>query len=247
MQSYNPQEEIELKLYRPYVQRREDGVYLVTLNTSRGPILCELYVCPGSKGAIIWSATGRPGPSNPRRPSVYAHLAQELTEEGISSLRVFFRTPGPEPGPFEECVLDILGGVSFLKGIGAGGIAVVGHSFSAAVAIKAATLTQDIKGVVALASQLYGTSDVAAISPRPLLLVHGLEDTTIEYIASQILYDKAKDPKEVIFIEGAGHGLREKPDEVSEILRRWLIAHIGPHAFGETREPDTNGPNTAGF
>lgn len=243
MQAYNPNEEIELKLYRPFVQQREDGVYVVTLNTSRGPILCELYVSHGSKGAIIWSAAGRPGSSNPRRPAVYAHLAQELTEQGISSLRVFFRMPGAEPGPFEECVLDILGGISFLKGIGAGGIAVVGHSFSAAVAIKAATLSKDINAVVALASQLYGTADVAKISPRPLLLVHGMEDNTIEYIASQILYDKAGDPKEVVFIDGAGHGFREKPEELTEILRRWLVAHIGPQAFGEFPEPPKPGSN----
>ncbi len=231
MQAHNPSEEVELRLYRAMVQDREDGSYQVPLNTSRGPILGELYVSQGSKGAILWSASGRPGTSNPRRPAVYASLAQELTEEGITSLRLFFRTPGAEPGPFEECVLDILGGVSFLKGVGAAGIAVVGHSFSAAVAIKAATLSEKITGVAAIASQLYGTYEVERLAPRPLLLVHGLEDTTIDHLASEMIYDKAGEPKEAIYVEGAGHSFREKPDEIKEILRRWLIDHVGPQVF----------------
>ncbi|MSQ15318.1 MAG: alpha/beta hydrolase [Dehalococcoidia bacterium] len=234
MQDYNPSEEVELRLYRAMVQDREDGSYLVTLNTSRGPILGELYVSQGSKGAILWSASGRPGPSNPRRPAVYSSLARELADEGITSLRLFFRTPGAEPGPFEECVLDILGGVSFLKGVGAARIAVVGHSFSAAVAIKAATLSDKITGVAAIASQLYGTYEVERLAPRPLLLIHGLDDTTIDHLASRMIFDKAGDPKEAFYVEGAGHSFREKPDEIKEILRRWLIEQVGPEASQDT-------------
>ncbi len=234
MQSYNPTDAVELRLYRVGVQDREDGSYLVTMHTSRGPILGELYVSQGSQGAIIWSASGRPGTSNPRRPAVYSALAQELTEEGITSFRLFFRTPGAEPGPFEECVLDILGGVSFLKGIGAAKIAAVGHSFSAAVVIKAATLSQNIDAVVAIASQLYGTNEVAQLAPRPLLLIHGLEDTTLDHLSSRIIYEKAGEPKEVVFIEGAGHSFREKPEEIKETLRRWLAEHMGRDVFEQS-------------
>ncbi len=234
MQLNNPADEVELQIYRAGVQEREDGSYLVTMNTSRGPILGELYVSQGSKGAVIWSASGRPGTSNPRRPSVYASLAQELTQEGITSLRLFFRTSGGEPGPFQECVLDILGGVSFLKGIGAAKICVVGHSFSAAVVIKAATLSPKIDAVVAIASQLYGTYEVEQIAPRPLLLVHGLGDDVLDHLSSRMIYDKAGEPKEAIYVEGAGHSFREKPEEIKDILRRWLTEQMGTGAFEGT-------------
>ena len=57
-------------------------------------------------------------------------------------------------------MVDALAGASFLKGIGAGEVVVVGHSFGGAVAIKSGELSQLITGVVAISSQRFGTQTV---------------------------------------------------------------------------------------
>lgn len=226
--------ELVLSLHSVQTAQRPDGGYEVRLQTSRGTIACEFFVCEGSPGAVIWSAGRRRSPAESTQQPVYANLAQELVEDGISSLRIYYRWPGAEPGPFEECVLDTLGGVSFLTGIGARGIALVGHSFSGGVVIRAATLTPHVTAVVALASQLYGTQQAALLAPRPLLLVHGTEDTVLDYASSQIIYDRAGEPKELILIEGAGHSFREQQDELRSILQGWLISKVGPQALVDT-------------
>ena len=46
---------------------------------------------------------------------------------------------------------------------------------------------------------------VAAISPRPLLLIHGDQDRTIPVEHSRQLYDAAGEPKELWVVPGVGH------------------------------------------
>jgi fermentation-respiration switch protein FrsA (DUF1100 family) len=47
--------------------------------------------------------------------------------------------------------------------------------------------------------------EVARIAPRPLLLIHGLNDLTIAPRESERLYAAAGEPKELWLVEGAGH------------------------------------------
>jgi pimeloyl-ACP methyl ester carboxylesterase len=47
--------------------------------------------------------------------------------------------------------------------------------------------------------------DVTRIAPRPLLLIHGLEDTTISPLDSQRLFEAAGDPKELWLVDGMEH------------------------------------------
>ena len=50
---------------------------------------------------------------------------------------------------------------------------------------------------------------VAQISPTPLLLIHGSEDTQASVGQAHELFDRAREPKELWIIEGGGHrGLR---------------------------------------
>jgi len=46
---------------------------------------------------------------------------------------------------------------------------------------------------------------VASIAPRPLLFIHGDKDKTIPVGMSRALYMRAKDPKELWIVPGAGH------------------------------------------
>lgn len=62
---------------------------------------------------------------------------------------------------------------------------------------------------------------VAEIAPRPLLLVHGNQDETVDVSHAHRLYDKAGEPKQLIIIDGAGHGLRQDERAVSIVID-WL-------------------------
>jgi dipeptidyl aminopeptidase/acylaminoacyl peptidase len=61
------------------------------------------------------------------------------------------------------------------------------------------------------------------ISPRPLLLVHGDADELIPLEHAQKLYQKAKEPKELKIIPGAGHRMRLEKSAMDFVLD-WLKA-----------------------
>jgi len=65
---------------------------------------------------------------------------------------------------------------------------------------------------------------VAGIAPRPLLLVHGSQDETVEVSHAHRLYERAGEPKQIIVIEGAGHRLRQNSRAVATAID-WLKSH----------------------
>ena len=77
-------------------------------------------------------------------------------------------------------------------------------------------------------SHLVPLEVVDRISPRPLLLVHGTADTSINYEASQALYAQAREPKELWLIPDIGHtqGAQKVPEEyaarIGAFFDRWL-------------------------
>jgi len=68
---------------------------------------------------------------------------------------------------------------------------------------------------------------IARIAPRPLLLVHGSRDETVEVGHAHRLYARAGEPKQLAIVEGAGHRLRHS-EEAMDIVIDWLKAHIPP-------------------
>ncbi len=62
---------------------------------------------------------------------------------------------------------------------------------------------------------------VEKISPRPILIVHGENDETVPPDHAQMLYDKAKDPKDVAIISGGDHRLRHCEPAMNAVLS-WL-------------------------
>lgn len=62
---------------------------------------------------------------------------------------------------------------------------------------------------------------IARIAPRPLLLVHGSQDETVNISHVRRLYEIAKEPKRLVVIDGAGHRLRQDDRVISAILD-WL-------------------------
>lgn len=211
--------DLEIAIEGVAAREREDGALDVLLRTTRGEIAGILHPCEGESGAAIFVGGALGGLDGPAR-AVYARLAAEMQSQphGLSSLRLHYR----QPGEFTECVLDVLAGISFLKGVGARRVALVGHSFGAAVVIKSGELSELVAGVAALSPQLYGTRTVERLSPRALLLVHGTADGVLDCAASKDIYERAREPKRLVLYDGAGHSLASCADELFELLREWL-------------------------
>ena len=197
------------------------GEMKVELNTTRGEIQTHFRACEGKTGCVIFlggAGGGVAGPAN----RVYERIAEELITVGVSSLRVEYR----KPGEFEESVVDALAGASFLKGIGAGEVVVVGHSFGGAVAIKSGELSELITGVVAMSSQRFGTQTVEELR-KPLLLIHGSKDEILDVAASEDIFQRASQPKKLEILDGAGHGLMEVADKVQDLVTEFITMSVG--------------------
>jgi pimeloyl-ACP methyl ester carboxylesterase len=218
-----PETELELSIRQAAVAPEPDGSYRLMLRTSRGDITGMLNICEGETGAVIFISGAMGGFIDGPADGVYARLASALVPAGVTSLRLEYR----HPGEFDECLLDVLAAVSFLKGIGAERAVVVGHSFGGAVAIRATELSPFVTAVAAMSSQLFGTDGVGNISPRPVLLVHGMDDQVLEATASEILYERANEPKRLVLYAQAGHALAQCKDEVFALLREWIPLHAG--------------------
>jgi alpha-beta hydrolase superfamily lysophospholipase len=215
--------ELELAILRAAVAPEPDGSYRLLLQTSRGDLYGILHVCEGETGAVVMVGGASGGVDGPA-DGIYAKLGSALAAQGVTVLRLHYR----RPNEFEECVLDALAGLSFLKGVGAERAVLVGHSFGGAVAIRAGELSPLVSGVVAMSSQLYGTESVADLAPRPLLLVHGLEDQVLEATASEIIYSRAAEPKRLVLYAEAGHSLIQCKDALFDLLHEWIPHHARP-------------------
>ena len=194
------------------------------LGTTRGDIEALLDVSEGQPGAVVFCSGAMGGEHEVIGPGgrVYERLAGELPALGVSTLRIHYRMAGE----FEECVLDVLGACSFLSGVGAERVVLVGHSFGGAVVIKAGQILPIVCGVVSLSPQLFGTRQVEQLA-KPLLLVHGTADAILHHAASEDIYQRAQEPKKMVLIPNGGHGLTEDPetvhDEVSSFIRQLTV------------------------
>ena len=206
--------DFELTLGRVQATQLPDDALSLDIESSRGSITAVFYPVLGETGAVLWAGGGG---------DLGLSLSQELRAYGISSLRLHYR----RDGVFPECVLDVLGGISFLRGVGAEEVAVVGASFSGAVAICAGAMGDGVKAVAALCPQRFGTHLADRLSPRALLLVHGTADDVILPAASEDIYSRAQEPKELVYIPEAGHGFAGHQQEVREVLRGWLTKQVG--------------------
>jgi len=62
---------------------------------------------------------------------------------------------------------------------------------------------------------------IEKVSPRPLLIIHGANDELIDPAHAQKLYDRAKEPKEMMIVPGGEHRLRTNEAVISKALV-WL-------------------------
>jgi uncharacterized protein len=194
------------------------GARRITIATTRGRIALIMHAAPGEPGRAALCVSGALGGFD--GPALlYPRLGLELPRRGISIARLDYR----EPNEFGECVLDAMAALTFLRGIGYQRAALIGHSFGGAVAINAGTIGPAVSTVIALSSQLAGTHVVAELAPRPLLLIHGTADVILSHESSEMLFERAREPKTLKLVVGAGHGLAESADEVFATVDEWLM------------------------
>ena len=178
-----------------------------------------LYHTGGADRAVLWAGGWRGGESLTGLP---ADVARALLPRGVSSLLLRYRAPYELPA----CVDDALASVGWLEREGIVRVAMVGHSFSGAVVISAASRSERVVAVAALASQTYGATGAALVSPRPLLLVHGTEDERLAPHCSEQIYSWARQPKDLRFLMGASHSLREARGDLVPLLVDWLAGKL---------------------
>ena len=216
------EEELEIRILQVGSIGREGEAHRLVLRTTRGDIPGLFHVVQGGTGAAVMVCGASGGTDGPAE-AIYERLAEGLAEKGISSLRLDYR----EGNVFPECVLDVLAGISFLKGIGAERIALVGHSFGGAVAIKAGEIAgPEVVSVAALSSQGYGTQTIERLA-KPLLVVHGMMDQVIEATTGEEIYRRANEPKRLVLFAEAGHSLDQAKAELYDLLMEWIPGQTG--------------------
>ncbi len=215
-------ESFEMMVEDVEVGPHQEGYHPVKLITSRGFIDCRYYPVTDAQKAAIWVG-GVGGDWDTPARGLYPRLCQELTSEGIASLRVRYRYPTD----LVESVLDVLAGLTYLQDQGIESVALIGHSFGGAVVIQAAAQAEDVHTVVTLATQSYGADSVAELATRcSILLLHGTADPVLRPLCSQHVYQLALEPKRLILYPDAGHGLDEVAEEVHSHVRDWVIQQL---------------------
>lgn len=194
-----------------------DGVAEVRLRTNDGTISCRYHATADPGPAALWVVGTLGEPAGPA-DGMFERLANELSSDKIASLHLDYR----RPGRLIDCVLDVLLGIGFLRNQGYGRITLVGHSFGGSVAINAGVSSPSVVAVAALSSQLTGADEIAELSPRPVLLMHGTSDEVRSDIGTRELYELAAEPKELVLYPGCGHDLIECREKIEQDLLEWL-------------------------
>jgi alpha-beta hydrolase superfamily lysophospholipase len=194
-----------------------EGVEELRLRTDAGTIECRFHPVEDDEAAVIWVGGANGGLDGPAG-GMYPRLAKQLAHTSIASLRLHYR----RPNNLMACVMDTLIGVAYLEARGINRVALVGHSFGGAVVITAGALSDTVKAVAALSSQTYGTDDVDELTPRPLLLIHGMADEILPDACSRDIYARAQEPKVLKLYPGCNHGLDLCRDAVDHDLLDWL-------------------------
>jgi uncharacterized protein len=196
------------------------GARKISLRTSRGAVPIVMHAAPSATRAVVCICGAIGGFDGPAM--LYPRLGFELPRKGVSVARVNYRAPND----FDECVLDTLAALIFLKGTGHQRVAIVGHSFGGAVAINAGTASPVAVAVIAISSQLAGAHVVAELAPKPLLLIHGTTDGILPHRSSELIYERAQEPKRLMLFEGADHRLTGKGEELFALVDEWLATRI---------------------
>jgi alpha-beta hydrolase superfamily lysophospholipase len=71
---------------------------------------------------------------------------------------------------------------------------------------------------------------IRALAPRPVLVIAGTADTTVDVAQARALFEAASEPRELWIVEGAEHGqaARVQPEEYARRLVGFFDRHLAP-------------------
>jgi alpha/beta superfamily hydrolase len=214
------EDDLQMRILRVEPGDEVAGARKLNLRTSRGSIPIIMHALEDASRAILCVCGAIGGFDGPAM--LYPRLGLVMPHTGFAVARMNYR----QPNEFDECVLDTLAALTFLKSVGHQRAALIGHSFGGAVVINAGTLSPLVTTVVAVSSQLAGAQVVGELAPKPLLLIHGTADTILSDECSRMLYERAGEPRMLKLFDGADHRLSSHGDELFELIRGWIESRM---------------------
>lgn len=190
----------------------------------RGPV-SALYQPPGDHGAVVLCVGGFDGGFDGPADGLFPALSDDLEPHGIGVLRVDFRDRRA-PGIVADGASDVQAAIEELKRRGVKRFGLVGHSFGGAVMITVGAATPEVVTVVTLSTQTAGVQDTPGLAPRPILIIHGLDDIRLSPDCSRYVYAIAGEPKRLVLLPGARHSLRQASAEVRRLVGDWLVRYL---------------------
>jgi dienelactone hydrolase len=180
-------------------------------------------------------------------PRKFRRLFTRWVDAGyVVAAPAFPHTNDENPPPYLiDDVVNQPGDVSFVldellaRGLGdANRVGVGGYSLGAETALAVGFHPRygdpRIRAVVAVAGALFHPNFAADVLRRlPLLLVHGAEDTKRDRLREALkTYEAAQEPKQLVLIEGAGHGICQDDGQphatrVAEFTTAFWDRHLG--------------------
>lgn len=193
------------------------------------------------------------GPDDARVGVVLSHMrpadqtswfdfAKRLGDGGYRVLTYDFRgyCPGGDAGCSDgdqdvaAIWRDVVGAVRFLRGEGAGDVALVGASMGGTASLVAAPRLQDVKAVITLSAPvsiegLAVAGEQLASLPTAKLFIAGLDDTTAASAASE-MYDASIQPKRVEILTTDDHGTDILSGNQGEQARNLITGYLAQFA-----------------
>lgn len=204
------------------------GTRLVEIHTMGGLLSLLWQGDPTAESVVVCCAGANGGFLGPMG-GFFVALGRRLADLGIATVAVDYRRPDKP----DRCLLDVAATADLAMRQGARRFVFVGHSFGGSVAIQAGiALAGFAAGVVTLATQSGGCEGAAALSPTPLLLVHGGADQMLPPESSAMVRSLAG-YGELRFLDGADHGLGSHRDELLELLGSWIPDRFADQAAGD--------------
>jgi uncharacterized protein len=195
----------------------------LSVPSARGAVAALYH--PATSAAAVVCVGGFDGGFDGPADGLFPVLGEDLAPYGIGVMRVDFRDRRA-PGIVTDGALDVNAAIDELRRRGVERVGLVGHSFGGAVMIHVGARTPEVLTVVTLSTQTAGAMDAPRLAPRPLLLVHGLDDFRLSPDCSRYIYSIAGEPKRLVLLEGARHSLRQASEEVRRLVREWLVRYL---------------------
>lgn len=161
-------------------------------------------------------------------------LARVLGEAGLATLRLNFRGVGLSEGRYDDGQGeqdDLRAGLDFLARERPGGrLLLAGFSFGAWLALKAGVEEERVSGMLGVGSPAgWGDMDWLAPCGKPKLFVHGTADEYCDPRRLEEEFRRLREPKRLVWIDGADHFFLERQDELARAVAANLDL-LGPDA-----------------